>query len=69
MLVAGAQRHRLQNHDQQRQPHGELRKQVVKGDGKGKVDPVQGECVQGVWLLRDRPTQNESLRIALHQGP
>jgi hypothetical protein len=39
-LAAVAQRDRLQHHDEQAQPHGELRKEVMKRDGKGKVQPV-----------------------------
>ena len=34
------QRHRLEHHDQQRQAHGELRKQIVEGDGEGEVQAV-----------------------------
>ena len=41
MFVAGAQRHGLEHHDQQRQPHGQLRKQVVKCDGEGEVQTVK----------------------------
>ena len=37
VVVAGAQRHGLKRHNQQAQPHGELRKKVVKGDGEGKM--------------------------------
>jgi len=40
LLAAGFQRHRLEHHDQQSQAHGELGKEVVKGDGKGKVQAV-----------------------------
>ena len=43
MLVAGAQRHGLQNHEQQRQPHGQLRKDVVERYGKSEMQPVNRE--------------------------
>ena len=43
--VAGAQIHRFENHDERRQPHRELGKQVVKCDGKCKVEPMQDERV------------------------
>ena len=40
MFVAGSQRHRFQNHDEQRQPHGELRKQVMEGYGVSKMQAM-----------------------------
>ena len=40
VLVAGAQRHGFQNHDQQRQAHGQLRKEVMKGDGESEMQPM-----------------------------
>ena len=40
--VAGAERHALQNQNQQSQPHGQLGKQVVKGDGECEVQTVNG---------------------------
>ncbi len=40
----GAQSDRLQHHDQQRQSHGELRKEIVEGDGKGEVQPMDKFC-------------------------
>ena len=39
-FIVRAQRQRFQHHDQQRQSHGELRKQVMKCRGKGKMQPV-----------------------------
>ena len=40
-VVAGAQGDELHHHHQQRQAHGELRKQIVERDGKREVDAVQ----------------------------
>ena len=39
-FVARAQRHRFEHDDKQSQAHGELRKQIVEGDGEGKMQPV-----------------------------
>ena len=39
-FAARAQRHRLERDDEQSQAHGELRKQIVEGDGEGKMQPV-----------------------------
>src|SRR5581483_5398636 len=38
--LAGAQRRRLEEHDEEREPHRELREEVVKGDGEGEVEAV-----------------------------
>jgi hypothetical protein len=40
LLAAGFERHRLEHHDQQCQPHRELGKEIVKGDGEGEVQAV-----------------------------
>ena len=34
------QGHGLEHHDQQGQAHGELRKQIMEGDGEGEMQPV-----------------------------
>ncbi len=39
-LVARSQRHRLQDDDQKRQPHRELRKQVVESHGEREVQAI-----------------------------
>ena len=39
-FVAGPERHCFQNDNQQRQPHGELRKKVVKGNRESKMQPI-----------------------------
>jgi hypothetical protein len=39
-FAAGAQSHGFEHHDEQRQAHGELRKQIVEGDGECEVQPV-----------------------------
>ena len=36
-LVLAQQVQRFENHDQQSQPHGELRKEIVKGNCEGKL--------------------------------
>ena len=41
VFVAGAQRHGLEHEDQERQPHGQLRKQIVKGNREGEVEAVK----------------------------
>ena len=51
VFVAGAQRHGLEDQDQQRQPHGQLGKQVVKRDREGEMQPVNRE---GVHPFQDR---------------
>ena len=43
--VPGSQRERLEGHDEQGQAHGQLRKQVVVGDGEGKMNSVNEERV------------------------
>jgi hypothetical protein len=43
VLVARAQGHRLQDHDQQRQPHRQLREQIVIRDREGEMKAVQTE--------------------------
>ena len=45
VLVAGAQRHGLEDQDQQRQSHGELREEVVKRHGEGEVQAVNSQRV------------------------
>jgi len=39
-LVVAAQRERLEDHNQRRQPHSQLRKQIVKSNGKREVMTV-----------------------------
>jgi len=46
------ERRRLQQHDEERQTNGELRKEVVVDDGQGKVQAVHVQCgVHTVHLL------------------
>ena len=45
VLVAGAQGHGLEHQDQQREAHGQLRKEVVEGDGECEMQAVNGEGV------------------------
>jgi hypothetical protein len=40
LLAAGFESDGLEHHDQKRQAHGELRKQIVECDGKGKVQAM-----------------------------
>ena len=42
-LVSSAQAHRLEHDDEQREPHGELRKQIVEGDRERELQPVDDE--------------------------
>ena len=42
-FVAGPQRHGLQDQDQKRQSHGELRKQIVVGDSESEMEPVHDQ--------------------------
>ena len=44
--IIGAESDRFENHDQERQAHGELGKQIVVRDGKAEVNSVQRESVQ-----------------------
>src|SRR5579872_7040251 len=39
-FAAGSERKRLEDNDEESQAHGELRKEIVKGDGKSKVQPM-----------------------------
>src|SRR5581483_8173231 len=52
--VIAANGYGLQDHDQQRQAHGELRKEVMESNGKGKVQTVnkQGAIHEDKPLLR-----------------
>src|SRR4029077_15754550 len=43
-LVVCAQSQGLESHDQGRQPHGQLGKQVVKCDSKAKVQTMNQQC-------------------------
>src|SRR5579864_756937 len=36
-LIVTAEAQRLQHDDQRRKPHGELREEIVEGDGEGKM--------------------------------
>ena len=45
VFVARAQRQRLQHYQQQRQSHGQLRKDVVEGDGESEMQPVDGQGI------------------------
>src|SRR3989442_107903 len=44
--VVAAERCPLENHDQERQPHGELGKEVVVRDGEAELEPVPEEGVR-----------------------
>ena len=44
-LVVTDQGHRLEHDDQQGQPHGQLRKQIVIGDGESEVQTVEEQRV------------------------
>ena len=50
MLVAGTQCHGLEHQDQQGQPHGELRKQVVKRNSEREMQSMNGEGVHAFHL-------------------
>ena len=39
-FVVGPESHRLQHYDQQRQPHGELREEIVVSDSEGKLQAM-----------------------------
>ena len=43
--VSRAKREGLQHEDQEREPHRELRKQIVIGDGEREMQPMEGERV------------------------
>jgi hypothetical protein len=45
-LVAGAESQHLQDHHEQGQPHGQLRKQVVIGDGKRELNAVPEHTIR-----------------------
>jgi hypothetical protein len=45
MFIAGSQRFGLQIDQQQRQPHRQLWKNVVKGDREREVQPVYVHCL------------------------
>jgi len=45
VLIARAQRFRLQIHKQQREAHRQLRKNVVKRDREREVQPVHVQCL------------------------
>ncbi len=42
LFVTGPQRQRFQNHNEQRQPHRELRKQIVESNSVSKVQAING---------------------------
>src|ERR1022692_4543452 len=50
-LVFGLERQGLQDHDQRRQSHGQLGKQVVIGHGEGEVQAVDQQCAIHAWTL------------------
>src|SRR5208282_3384134 len=52
--IVAPQADRLEHDNQQCEPHGELRKQIVKRSGEGKVQTVNEECA--VHKLRPRLT-------------
>ena len=41
----GAKREGLQHEDQEREPHRELRKQIVIRDGEREMQPMEGERI------------------------
>jgi hypothetical protein len=44
MFIARTNRERLQDEHQQGQTHGELRKDVMKSDGKGELQSMDVQC-------------------------
>ena len=52
-LIVPAQGQGLQYHDQWRQPHGQLRKQVVKSNREGEVQAVNQESAIHLQTPRD----------------
>src|SRR5579862_1627457 len=52
MLVSGSQGDGFQNKDEQSQAHGQLRKNVVEGNGEREVQAVHREC--GVHSITPR---------------
>jgi hypothetical protein len=64
--ITGSQRYRLQNDEQQREPHGELGKDVMKRNGEGELQTVEDECVIhrsdcGAVTVPDAQAQYEAL--------
>src|SRR5439155_5367699 len=45
-LVLRTQGHHLEDHHEQGQPHGQLRKQVMIGDREGELDAVPEQCIR-----------------------
>src|SRR2546425_5795268 len=45
MLVPGAQRQSLEDNQKQREPHGELRKEIVKSNSEGEMQTVDCQSV------------------------
>ena len=65
-LVVAPEGKRLQHHDQGRQPHRELRKQVVKSDGEGEVQAVNQKCAIHVRILLELGKNISMPREATH---
>jgi hypothetical protein len=53
-LIAGAKRHPLPDHDEPRQPHRELGKEIVIGYGESELDPMPE---RGIAEIRIHPWQ------------
>ena len=66
MRVAGAQGFGLQVDEQKREAHGELRENVVEGDGEAEVEPIGVEGLfHGAVILTQRrggDTTRDSIR-------
>ena len=63
VFIPGAQCFRLQVDQQQRKPHRQLRKNIVKGDSEGELQPVYVHCLSHSVPRRERPSnQSERLR-------
>jgi len=48
LFLAGAEGEGFEDDDQEREAHGELREEIVVGDGEAEVDAVEGEGVHGM---------------------
>ncbi len=53
VVIARAQRHGLEDHQQQRQPHRELREDVVKRNREGELKAIDPErCIHSEPIAR-----------------
>ncbi len=61
LVVSGAQCDGLENDDQERKAHGELGKEVMECDSKGKMQPVNELCGHVGLLVKSEGERRDSL--------